>query len=166
MKAVVQRVHAARVEVDGEVVGEIAKGLVAFVGAQTGDDEADATFIAQKIVGLRVFADERGKMSLALTDLGGALLVVSQFTLLADTSRGNRPGFSQAMEPAGAKALVERVVQIASEKVTVAQGRFGADMRVIVDNDGPVTILFDSATRRPAPSPSGAPSGGHDTSGG
>ena len=147
MRAVVQRATSARVEVDGEVVGEIARGLVAFVGAQTGDTDDDLAYVVGKIVSLRVFPDDRGKMSLALADVGGSLLCVSQFTLFGDVSRGNRPSFTDAMAPDEARAMLERAVSLAREKVRVETGRFGADMRVHVDNDGPVTILLDSRNR-------------------
>lgn len=148
MKAVVQRVHAGRVEVAGEVVGSIERGLVAFVGAQAGDGEADLDYLARKLVELRVFEDERGKMAKSVVDAGGALLVVSQFTLLGDVSRGNRPSFTAAMPPGEAEALLARLVARLRERVArVETGRFGAEMRVVVDNDGPVTILLDSRAR-------------------
>lgn len=143
-----QRVRAARVEVDDVVVGAIETGLVAFVGAQVGDQDSDLEFMAKKIVDLRVFEDERGKMARALADVGGALLIVSQFTLLADLSRGNRPSFTNAMPPDDARAALERLLERLRARVPrVEAGRFGADMRVIVDNDGPVTILIDSRAR-------------------
>jgi len=145
MKAVVQRVTAARVEVAGEVVGRIEKGLVAFVGIGKGDGEADARWLVDKIIGLRAFEDEQGKMNRALADVGGGLLLVSQFTLYGDTSRGRRPGFDGAMPPAEAEPLYERIVAMARERhPTVETGRFRADMRVLVDNDGPVTLLLES----------------------
>lgn len=148
MRAVVQRVHAGRVEVASEVVGAIEQGLVAFVGAQAGDGDADLDYVARKLVELRVFEDDRGKMSRSLGDVGGALLVVSQFTLLGDVSRGNRPSFTAAMPPAEAEVFLERLVARLRERVgRVETGRFGADMRVVVDNDGPVTIWLDSRAR-------------------
>jgi D-tyrosyl-tRNA(Tyr) deacylase len=146
MRAVVQRVTAARVEVAGEIVGRIEKGLVAFIGIGKGDTEAEATYLVDKIVGLRIFEDDRGKMNRALADVGGALLVVSQFTLYGDVRRGRRPGFDDAMPPEEAEPLYDRLVALARTRhPQVEAGRFRADMRVVVDNDGPVTIVLDTA---------------------
>jgi D-tyrosyl-tRNA(Tyr) deacylase len=148
MRAVVQRVTAARVEVAGEVVGRIEHGLVAFVGIGKGDTEAEAIWLVDKIVGLRVFEDDAGKMNRALADVGGGLLVVSQFTLYGDVRRGRRPGFDDAMPPGEAEPLYDRFVALARARhPRVETGRFRADMRVLVDNTGPVTILLDTATR-------------------
>lgn len=148
MRVVIQRVTAARVEVAGEIVGAIERGLVVFAGMQGGDTDKDLELVARKVAELRVFEDERGKMAKSLADVGGKLLVVSQFTLFGDISRGNRPGFSAAMAPDEARAACDRFVSMLRGRgVTVETGRFGADMRVLVDNDGPVTILFDSAIR-------------------
>ncbi|AUX46177.1 D-tyrosyl-tRNA(Tyr) deacylase [Sorangium cellulosum] len=145
MRAVVQRALAARVEVEGQVVGAIEHGLVAFVGAAKDDDDADADHIANKIAGLRVFSDDAGKMSRALADVRGGVLAISQFTLFGDVRRGLRPSFDGAMEPARAEALYDRVVAaLRARGLEVATGRFRADMRVFVENDGPVTILLDS----------------------
>jgi D-aminoacyl-tRNA deacylase len=145
MRAVVQRVTSARVEVDGNVVGRIDHGLVAFVGIAKGDGEADARYLVDKIIGLRIFEDVHGKMNRALGDVGGGLLVVSQFTLYGDTSRGRRPGFDRAMPPAAAEQLYDHVVVLArAHHSPVETGRFRADMRVIVDNDGPVTLILES----------------------
>lgn len=145
MRAVVQRARSARVEVAGEVVGEIGLGLVAFVGAGRDDEDADADYVANKVAGLRVFHDDAGKMSRALAEVGGAVLAISQFTLFGDVRRGLRPGFDAAMEPARAEALYERFVAgVRARGLPVATGRFRADMRVFVENDGPVTILIDS----------------------
>lgn len=145
MRAVVQRALAARVEVEGQVVGAIERGLVAFVGAAKDDDEADADHIANKIAGLRVFSDEAGKMSRALAEVRGGVLAISQFTLFGDVRRGLRPSFDGAMEPVRAEALYERLVAaLRARGLEVATGRFRADMRVFVENDGPVTILIDS----------------------
>jgi D-tyrosyl-tRNA(Tyr) deacylase len=145
MRAVVQRVLRARVEVGGEVVGAVERGLVAFVGAAAGDADADLAYVVNKVVSLRVFPDAEGKMRHALADVGGSLLAVSQFTLFGDVRRGNRPGFDGAMEPVAAEAMYERFVAEARGRgIPVATGRFGADMKVFVDNDGPVTILIDS----------------------
>lgn len=145
MRAVVQRARSARVEVAGEVVGEIGLGLVAFVGAGRDDEDADADYVANKVAGLRVFHDDAGKMSRALAEVGGAVLAISQFTLFGDVRRGLRPGFDAAMEPGRAEALYERFVAgVRARGLPVATGRFRADMRVFVENDGPVTILIDS----------------------
>jgi D-aminoacyl-tRNA deacylase len=145
MRAVVQRVFAARVEVSGEVVGEIGPGLLAFVGVATEDTERDALRLADKVTGLRIFEDGAGKMSRSLVDVGGGLLVVSQFTLYADTSRGKRPSFDRAMPPSQAEGLYERFIAAAREALPdVRAGRFRAMMRVLADNDGPVTLLLDT----------------------
>ena len=145
MRAVVQRARRARVEVGGEVTGAIDAGLVAFLGAAEGDGEADLGYVVNKVTSLRVFPDAEGKMRLALADVGGALLVISQFTLLGDVRRGNRPSFDAAMEPVEAERLYDRfVVEARARGVRVETGRFRADMTVFVENDGPVTVLIDS----------------------
>lgn len=145
MRAVVQRARRARVEVEGEVIGAIERGLVAFVGAGAGDGDADLAYLVNKVVALRVFPDAEGKMRLSLADVGGSLLAISQFTLFGDVRRGNRPGFDGAMDPVAAELLYDRFVAEARARgVTVATGRFRADMTVHVENDGPVTILIDS----------------------
>src|SRR5689334_13867208 len=131
MRAVVQRVRRARVEVAGEVTGAVERGLVAFVGAAADDGDADLAYVVNKVVSLRVFPDDEGKMRHALADIGGALLVVSQFTLFGDVRRGNRPSFDGAMEPALAERMYERFVAEARAKgITVATGKFRADMTV------------------------------------
>ncbi len=145
MRAIVQRVRAGRVEVDGEVIGEIGQGLVAFVGAGRDDEETDLRYVADKLVGLRVFEDERGKMNHSVLDVGGEVLIVSQFTVYGDVRRGRRPSFDQAMAPDPARTTYHRFVEMVRERgVPVATGRFAAMMRVVVDNDGPVTIPIDS----------------------
>lgn len=145
MRAVVQRALGARVEVGGEVVGAIGRGIVAFVGAGQPDTLRDVTYLVDKVLKLRIFPDAEGKMSLALLDIDGELLVVSQFTVFGDVRRGNRPSFTAAMSPAEAERLYDRFVEEARGRgIRVATGRFRADMRVYVDNDGPVTILIDS----------------------
>lgn len=144
MRAVVQRALSARVEVEGRVVGAIERGLVAFVGAAGGDTKADLEYAVGKVVGLRVFQDGEGRMSRSLADIGGSLLIVSQFTVFGDVRRGLRPGFEGAMEPVGAERLYDDFVRMARERVRVETGKFRADMRVFVENDGPVTILIDS----------------------
>jgi len=146
MRAVVQRVTAARVEVAGEVVGQIGKGLVLFVGIGKGDGESAAVALIDKIVGLRVFEDDRGKMNHSLADVRGGLLVVSQFTLYGDVRRGRRPGFDDAMPPFEAEILYDRFVELAHARHPIVEtGRFRADMRVVVDNDGPVTLVIDTS---------------------
>jgi D-aminoacyl-tRNA deacylase len=146
MRAVVQRCFEARVEVAGEVVGAIGPGLVAFVGAGKGDGDVEGRYLVDKLLGLRVFADEAGRMNRSIVESGGSLLLVSQFTLYGDVRRGRRPGFDAALEPGAARALLERMVEwLRAGGLRVETGRFGADMRVLVDNDGPVTILIDSA---------------------
>ncbi|TAK21662.1 MAG: D-tyrosyl-tRNA(Tyr) deacylase [Myxococcaceae bacterium] len=146
MRAVAQRVAEARVRVGGQVVGEIARGLLVFLGVGAGDDEAAAVFMADKIVGMRVFEDAAGKMSLDVSTVGGAVLLVSQFTLYGDMRRGRRPSFDRAMEPVAAEALYRRVGElIRARGVVVETGVFRAEMLVESVNEGPVTILVDSA---------------------
>lgn len=147
MRAVVQRSTRARVVVDGEVAGQLdpAPGLVILLGVGPEDGEAQARLIADKIAGLRIFADEQGKINLSLRDIGGAALVISQFTLYADLRRGRRPGFTTAAPPDIAAPLVERVMdELRALGVPVQGGRFGADMQVELVNDGPMTIVFDT----------------------
>ena len=144
MRALIQRVSDASVRVDGEAIGEIEKGLLILVCAMEGDDAANSGALAAKISKLRIFADDAGKMNKSLLDVGGAALIVSQFTLAADTSRGNRPGFSSAAQPDAGRALYERfVADMTGLGIKVATGSFGADMAVILTNDGPVTIWMD-----------------------
>ena len=146
MRAVVQRVHAARVEVAGEVVGSIGRGLCVFVAAGKGDADAPAVdYLADKISGLRVFEDADGKMNLSLADVGGEVLAVSQFTLYGDARKGRRPSFAQALAPPAAETIYDSFCAALRAPGHVVQtGRFRAEMRVVVDNDGPVTILIDS----------------------
>ncbi len=144
MRALIQRVSAASVAVEGAVIGEIEQGLLILICAMEGDDAAKGTALAAKISKLRIFKDEAGKMNRSLVDVGGAALIVSQFTLAADTSRGNRPGFSAAAKPDEGRALYESFVDdVARSGITVATGAFGADMAVSLTNDGPVTIWMD-----------------------
>lgn len=144
MRAVVQRVSAASVEIDGAVVGEIGAGLLILVCAMKGNEDAGVAPFAAKIAKLRIFDDDDGKMNRSLLDIGGAALVVSQFTLAADTSRGNRPGFSTAAPPAEGERLYEMFArEISLLGIPVATGRFGANMQVKLTNDGPVTIWLD-----------------------
>ena len=148
MRAVLQRVRSARVLVDGEVVGAIGRGVLVFVGVADGDTTAEAEWLADKIAVLRIFASEERPIDRSLLDVGGAALVVSQFTLLADTRRGRRPSFTGAARPEVAEPLVDAVVEaLRASGVEVATGRFGAMMQVESTNDGPVTIVLDSADR-------------------
>lgn len=146
MRALVQRVTSASVAVDGETVGETGVGLLVFVCAMQGDSEQEADWMAGKIARLRIFRDDQGRMNRSVSDVGGGALVVSQFTLAAET-KGNRPGFSRAAEPQLAQRLYERVcAMLASQGLPVGRGVFGADMKVRLVNDGPVTIWIDTAT--------------------
>ena len=148
MRALLQRTTGARVRVDDEVVGEIGPGLVVFVGVGHGDDESVADGLARRIADLRIFEDEDGRTNRSLLDVGGAALVVSQFTLYADTRRGRRPGFTAAAAPDVADRLYRRVAEgLAAIGVTVATGRFGASMKVELVNDGPFTIWLDTEER-------------------
>src|SRR5512139_634000 len=145
MKAVVQRVTSARVSVAGEAVGSIGAGLVILLGVASGDTEKDADFLAQKIVGLRIMADDAGKFNLSPLDKRSELLAVSQFTLLANTRKGRRPSFVDAAPPAEAERLFERFVSsLRATALKVETGRFQAMMLVEINNDGPVTIILDS----------------------
>jgi D-tyrosyl-tRNA(Tyr) deacylase len=143
LRAVVQRVAEARVRVDGETVAETGPGLCVLLGVARGDGEEDATRLAGKIARLRVFADDEGRFDRSLLDTGGAALVVSQFTLLADTAKGNRPSFTDAAPPEEAEALYERFCgELVLLGVAVEQGVFGAKMQLEIVNDGPVTIVL------------------------
>ncbi|QRY70996.1 D-tyrosyl-tRNA(Tyr) deacylase (plasmid) [Ensifer sp. PDNC004] len=145
MRALVQRVSSARVTVDGAVAGEIANGLLVLVCAMKGDTEKESEWLARKIVNLRIFRDDQDRMNRSLVDVDGSALVVSQFTLAAET-KGNRPGFSTAAPPEEGKRLYEHFsAQVLTLGVAVANGVFGADMRVELVNDGPVTIWLDTA---------------------
>jgi D-aminoacyl-tRNA deacylase len=145
MKALIQRVSEAEVEVASQSVGRIARGLLVLLGVEPGDGERESAFLARKIAALRIFEDEAGRMNRSLKDVGGAALVVSQFTLLADVARGNRPSFSGAAPPSAAIPLYERFcADLESQGVPVATGRFGAPMAVRLINDGPVTLWLDS----------------------
>ncbi len=145
MKALLQRVSRAKVSVAAEVVGSSGAGLVVFVGVANGDGERDVQYLAEKTTGLRIFDDGEGKLNLSVLDIDGELLLVSQFTLLADTRKGRRPGFTEAAPPAQAEALFEQFVeQIRATGLKVATGRFQQYMQVEIHNDGPVTIMIDS----------------------
>lgn len=145
MRAVVQRVKKSSVTVDEKITGEIGKGLMVLIGVEGGDTEKDADYIADKICGLRVFEDELGKMNLSVEDIGGEVLAVSQFTLLADARKGRRPSFTKAAAPDEANALYRKVIEkILAKDINVEEGIFQAEMMVEIHNDGPVTILLDS----------------------
>lgn len=144
MRAVVQRVRRGSVQVDGQTIASIERGYVILLGVGPSDTEAVAAALAKKISLLRVFEDDQGKMNLSIQDVGGQALVVSQFTLYADTSRGNRPSFINAALPEVASPLVDRfAAHLASHGIPVQQGEFGAHMLVDIENDGPVTIWFE-----------------------
>jgi D-aminoacyl-tRNA deacylase len=145
MRALLQRVSRASVTVDGQTMGEIGAGLLILFCAMEGDTDAQADALAAKIAKLRIFKDDAGKMNLSLRDTGGAALIVSQFTLAADTSRGNRPGFSYAAKPDEGRRLYEYfITRMQAEGLPTATGAFGADMAVSLVNDGPVTIWIDA----------------------
>lgn len=146
MRALIQRVSSASVTVNDVVVGEIASGLLVLLGVAVSDNLAAAEFLAEKIVNLRIFPDEQGRFDRSLLDTGGAALVVSQFTLYADTRRGRRPSFTDAAPPAIAAPLVDAFVELLrARRITVATGIFGAHMHVALVNDGPVTIMLNSS---------------------
>jgi len=149
MKAVIQRVTRASVEVDGDVIGRIDAGLLVLLGVAKEDKEADAQYIVDKLIGLRIFSDTEGKMNRSIVDICGQFLIVSQFTLLADIAKGRRPGFDRAATPERALNLYEQVIGMVRDRgIHVETGRFGAHMRVSLDNDGPVTFLLDSGANR------------------
>ncbi len=147
MRAVIQRVKYASVTIDGAVKGSIGQGFLILFGAGEGDTRAEAELLAKKTAGMRIFCDGEGKMNLSLADIGGSVLVISQFTLYADCRRGNRPSFTGAAAPDSANALYEYFVRLLREEYHMADvqtGEFGAHMKVELLNDGPVTILLDS----------------------
>lgn len=145
MRAVVQRVKYSKVEVDGELIGEIQKGLNVLLGISREDNSEDITYMKDKILNLRIFEDEDGKLNKSLMDIGGELLVVSQFTLYGDCRKGRRPSFIEALGGEEAEKMYEEFVRQCREQVVkVGTGKFGADMKVTIENDGPVTIMIDS----------------------
>lgn len=145
MRAVVQRVSRASVSVEGRVVGEVGRGLLVLLGVGRGDTEADAEYLADKVLNLRIFPDDAGQMNLSVKEVGGGLLVVSQFTLLGDCRKGRRPGYSDAAPPEEAEALYRRFVGLLGESgLSIAEGVFRAMMDVSLVNAGPVTLLLDS----------------------
>ncbi len=144
MKAVVQRVKKTSLRVDGELISEIPFGLAVFLGVKVGDTEKEGAYLAKKIANLRIFEDENGKMNLSVKDVGGEVLLISQFTLYGDTSHGNRPSFTIAERPEKAEPLYEFTVnELGRYGITVKKGVFGADMQIEQHNDGPVTILLE-----------------------
>lgn len=146
MRAIVQRTDSSSVWVDGECISEVKSGLTVLLGVGKGDTEADARYLVEKISQLRIFSDAAGKMNLSLQDTGGEMLVVSQFTLLADCRKGRRPSFDQAALPQEAERLYEYFVELCREKGIITKtGKFQAEMIVRLDNNGPVTILLDSS---------------------
>jgi len=147
MKAVIQRVSHAQVEVDQQIVGRIDRGLVVLLGVQEGDSKRDLAFLVDKTIGLRIFPDANDKMNLSVCDVGGSLLIVSQFTLLGDCRKGKRPSFVQAAAPEIAKQMYEQfVAKVRQQGLVVETGIFQADMQVSLCNTGPVTIVLDSRT--------------------
>lgn len=149
MRAVIQRVSEAGVSAGGRDLSVIGAGLLVFLGVEQGDGEADADYLLEKIVNLRIFEDPDGKMNLSLLDTGGSMLVISQFTLLADCRKGRRPSFGQAEEPGRARALYDHFVRRGRERLPqVGEGEFQAMMKVRLVNDGPVTILIDTRKDR------------------
>ncbi|WP_284464036.1 D-aminoacyl-tRNA deacylase [Chryseobacterium sp.] len=148
MKIVIQRVSEASVKVDGKIVGEIGKGLMLLVGIDENDEKADADWLVQKVVNLRIFGDEDDKLNLSVKDISGEILCISQFTLIADYKKGNRPSFIKAAKPDKAIPLFDYFKEeIAKSGLKTESGIFGADMKVSLINDGPVTIIMDSITK-------------------
>ncbi len=153
MRFVIQRVSEASVRVSGEIIGEIGQGFMVLIGVSAGDSEAEADRLVKKMLGLRIFEDENGKTNLSLRDVGGSLLLISQFTLYADCRKGNRPSFISAGAPDRANQLYEYIIEKCrssaddwgSEGSKVETGSFGADMKVSLTNDGPFTVILDSA---------------------
>ena len=145
MRFVIQRVTSADVKIDGETVGAIGKGFMVLIGVSDSDTKAAADKMVKKMIGLRIFEDEQGKTNLPLDSVGGGLLLISQFTLYADCKKGNRPSFIRAGKPEMAEEMYEYIIAKCKESVkTVERGRFGADMKVSLTNDGPFTIVLDS----------------------
>lgn len=150
MIAVIQRVTSSSVTIDGNIAGRIGPGFNVLLGIAESDTEDDLQWIAKKILGMRIFSDEEGKMNRDLKEINGDILLISQFTLLANTKKGNRPSFIEAARPEKAVPLYEKMISVLSEGLgkPVATGIFGADMKVSIENDGPVTIVIDSRAKR------------------
>lgn len=145
MRVVLQRVKQAQVEIDQQIVGQIKTGFLLLIGIQAGDTKEEADYLAQKISRVRIFEDENQKMNYSLAQVNGQVLAVSQFTLFADTKKGNRPSFTAAASPKEAEALYEYFIEALKQlNIPVATGRFGADMQVSLINDGPVTLIYDT----------------------
>lgn len=144
MRVVVQRVSSSSVSVNGEVIGQIKKGLNVLVGFTNGDSLKDIDYLVNKIINLRIFDDENGVMNKSVLDIGGNILLISQFTLYADSKKGNRPSYVNALKACDALLLYEQTVDKMSQFVNVQTGLFGADMQVLINNDGPITICIDS----------------------
>ena len=145
MRAVLQRVTNAEVKVDGEIIGSVGKGILIFLGVSDDDTEKDLQYIADKMINLRIFEDENGKMNLSVRDIQGELLIVSQFTLYGDCRKGRRPSFDKAGKPDFANEMYEKFIKYCSDSgLKTEHGKFGADMKVSLLNDGPVTIMLDS----------------------
>lgn len=148
MRSVIQRVNSASVEVDGKIIGSIKKGILVLLGVCDDDNEQDMIWLADKIMGLRIFTDENDKMNLSLGDVSGELLIVSQFTLFGDCRKGRRPSFALAGKPDFANEMYQKFVSYCKGNVQkVETGEFGADMKVLLENDGPVTLIIDSKER-------------------
>lgn len=147
MRALIQRSKQASVTIAGEITGSISHGLVVLLGVEHEDTAEDAEWLAAKIAQMRIFADAEGKMNLGVKDVGGSVLVVSQFTLHASTKKGNRPGFTRAARPEQAIPLYEHFITVLAREVPVKRGIFGADMQIALINDGPVTIWMDSRAK-------------------
>ncbi|MGL4850157.1 MAG: D-aminoacyl-tRNA deacylase [Clostridium sp.] len=145
MRAVVQRVSKSSVSIDGEIVGEIGKGLNILVGIKEDDTLEDLKYIKDKMLNLRIFEDEMGKMNYSVKDIKGEVLIISQFTLYGDCRKGRRPSFSTAMTPSKAEILYEEFLKMVREEIYIQCGKFGADMKVSINNDGPVTLLLESS---------------------
>ena len=148
MKAVIQRVKRALVQTDGTVIGSIGAGMLILLGVAKGDTLEDMEYLAKKESAMRIFSDEEGRMNRSLSDIGGGALIVSQFTLLADTKKGNRPSFTEAAAPQEAIPLYEAFLEyFRGQNIPTEHGKFGADMEISLVNDGPVTVLLDSRAR-------------------
>ncbi|MGO4709080.1 D-aminoacyl-tRNA deacylase [Chryseobacterium sp. 2TAF14] len=149
MKAVIQRVSEASVKVDGKIVGEISTGFMLLIGIDENDEKTDADWLVQKILNLRIFGDENGKLNLSIKDINGEILCISQFTLIADYKKGNRPSFIKAAKPDKAIPLFEYFKEeLSKSDLKIESGIFGADMKVSLTNDGPVTIVMDTITKQ------------------